>query len=98
MTSMYSTTFKEELHVSSSSAGEAQRWIRVLAVPFLGPCAFVAAALATGHAWLLTPAIVLGPGLGITALTYLALSSDVTSNAAEVIALAPEEESAQRAA
>ena len=96
---MYSTTFKEELHVSPSSAGEAQRWMRVLALPFLGPCAFVAAALATGHAWLITPAIVLGPGLGITALTYLALSSDVTSNAAgEVIALAPGEESAQRAA
>ena len=95
---MYSTTFKEELQVSPSSASEAQRWMRVLALPFLGPCAFVAAALATGHAWLITPAIVLGPGLGIIALTYLALSSDVMGEAAgELIVLAPEE-NAQRAA
>jgi hypothetical protein len=93
------TTFKEELHVSPSSAGEAQRWRRVLALPFLGPCVFVAAALATGLAWLMTPAIVLGPGLGILALTYLAISSDVIGNAAgEVVALADREEIARRAA
>src|SRR5207244_3240924 len=75
ITSVYRRRSTEELHVSSSSAAEVSRWMRVLALPFFGPCVAVAATLATGSAWLMAPAVVLGPGLGIIALTYLALSS-----------------------
>jgi hypothetical protein len=85
--------------VSSSSAGEEQRWLRVLALPFFGPCAAVAASLASGQAWPLGIAIVLGPGLGIIALTYLALTSDLTGRpAGELVVLEPAEETLRRAA
>jgi hypothetical protein len=85
--------------VSRNSASEEQRWVRVLALPFFGPCAAVAAALATGKPWLMAPAIVLGPGLGIIALTYLALTSDVNGlTAGELVTLTRDEESVRRAA
>jgi hypothetical protein len=85
--------------VSSVSAAEISRWIRVLALPFFGPCAAIAATFATGWEWLMAPAVVLGPGLGIIALTYLALTSDNVNDAAgEVVVLAREDERLARAA
>src|SRR3954447_25736688 len=86
-------------NVSSSSAAEISRWMRVLALPFFGPCVSFAATLATGDLWMLAPAVVLGPGLGIIALTYLALTSDVNGQAAgELVVLARQEESLEQAA
>jgi hypothetical protein len=85
--------------VSSASAAEISRWLRVLALPFFGPCAAIAATFATGYEWLMAPAVVLGPGLGIVALTYLALSSDsVNDVAGEVVVLVRENEQLERAA
>ena len=48
---------------------------------------------------LMAPAVVLGPGVGIIALTYLALTSDSVADAAgEVVVLAREDEKLERAA
>ena len=57
-------------------AKEARRWVSVLGGLMLVAAAFTAASLAGLGAWLLLPAIVIGPGLGGIALIWLALSSD----------------------
>jgi hypothetical protein len=73
--------------------------MRILAVPFLGPCVAIGACLATGLEWLMALAIALGPGVGIVALTYLCLSTDATNEApAEVIALPQHEQRLEQAA
>jgi hypothetical protein len=57
-------------------AKEMRRWVTVLGSITLIACAFTAASLAGLGAWLLAPAIVVGPGIGGIALVWLALSSD----------------------
>ena len=66
------------------AAKELRRWLLALGIPMIAACAFTAAALAGLGAWLLAPAIVVGPGIGGIALIWLALSSD--TNGATTIA------------
>jgi hypothetical protein len=76
---------------------EMRRWVTVLGGLMLVACAFTAAALAGLGAWLLLPAIIVGPGLGGIALIWLALSSDtngaprVAAGALHASALVPAE-------
>ncbi len=58
------------------AAKEARRWVSVLGGLMMVAAAFTAASLAGLGAWLLLPAIVIGPGLGGIALIWLALTSD----------------------
>jgi hypothetical protein len=51
-------------------------WMRILGIPFLAASAFIAAALGGAGSWFMFGAIFCGPGLGVLALVYLALSSD----------------------
>jgi hypothetical protein len=67
------------------AAKEARRWVAVLGGLMMVAAAFTAASLAGLGAWLLLPAIVIGPGLGGIALIWLALSSD-TNGAPRVAA------------
>lgn len=60
----------------SAEEREQARWMLWLGVPFLAACASVALTFATGLAWVLTPAIILGPGVCILLLVYLAMTSD----------------------
>jgi hypothetical protein len=69
------------LHADVESA-EMRRWITVLGTLTLVACAFTAASLAGLGAWLLAPAIVVGPGLGGIALIWLALTSDTNAGGA----------------
>jgi hypothetical protein len=59
-----------------AAAKELRRWMVCLGIPTLGAAAFLAAALAGAGAWLMAPAIVVGPGIGGIALVWLALSTD----------------------
>jgi hypothetical protein len=58
------------------AAKESRRWIAALGIPMITACAFTAASLAGLGAWLLAPAIIVGPGIGGIALVWLALSTD----------------------
>lgn len=62
--------------MTSIESKETQRWIAVLGTLMMVSLAFTAAALGGYGAWLLAPAIVVGPGFGGIALIWLALSSD----------------------
>ncbi len=55
---------------------ELRRWTVFLGLPMLGACLFVALAIGTSVAWLYGGAVLLGPGVGIGAIVYLAMSSD----------------------
>ena len=66
------------------AAKELRRWLLALGIPMIAACAFTAAALAGLGAWLLAPAIVVGPGVGGVALIWLALSTD--TNGATTVA------------
>jgi hypothetical protein len=57
-------------------AAEVNRWLRLLAIPFVLASACFIALLATGQHWLIGGALATGPGLLITAFVYLGLSSD----------------------
>jgi threonine/homoserine/homoserine lactone efflux protein len=61
---------------AAAAAKEMRRWVAWLGGAMLGACFFTALALAGLGAWLLAPAIVIGPGVGGIALVWLALSSD----------------------
>jgi threonine/homoserine/homoserine lactone efflux protein len=58
------------------AAKELRRWLTWLGGSMLAACVFTAAALAGLGAWLIAPAIIVGPGVGGIALIWLALSSD----------------------
>jgi hypothetical protein len=55
---------------------EEARWILTLGAPFVVAAASFMAAIGTGVTWLITPAIVAGPGAGVIGIVFLALSSD----------------------
>jgi hypothetical protein len=61
-------------------AKEMRRWVTVLGSLTILACVFTAASLAGLGAWLLAPAIVVGPGFGGVALIWLALSSDTNGS------------------
>jgi threonine/homoserine/homoserine lactone efflux protein len=73
------------------AAKELRRWLAWLGGSMLGAAVFTAAALAGLGAWLIAPAIMIGPGVGGVALIWLALSSDTnrTTAAAQAEADAP---------
>src|SRR5205823_3392206 len=61
---------------AAHAAKELRRWVTWLGGSMLGACVFTALALAGLGAWLIAPAIIIGPGVGGIALIWLALSSD----------------------
>ena len=65
------------------AAKELQRWLAWLGLPTLAAAAFLGASLAGLGAWLLAPAIVVGPGFGAVALVWLALTSDTNAGGAK---------------
>ena len=81
---MTKTTFDH--HVA---AAEARRWILALGIPMILAAVFTAAALAGLGAWLIAPAIVVGPGIGGIALIWLALSTDTNGMHLAVVEDAP---------
>jgi len=66
------------------AAKELRRWLTWLGGSMLAACVFTAAALAGLGAWLIAPAIIVGPGVGGIALIWLALSSDTNGTTAAV--------------
>ena len=68
--------------VRAHTMTEEARWILTLGAPFVVAAASFMAALGTGITWLITPAIVAGPGAGVIGLVFLALSSDTNAAAA----------------
>ena len=58
---------------------ELQRWLYWLGGSLLGACVFIALALAGFGAWLIAPAIIIGPGVGGVALVWLAITSDTNA-------------------
>lgn len=71
------------------AAKEVRRWVAWLGGSMLGACAFTAAALAGLGAWLIAPAIIVGPGIGGVALIWLAISSDTNGIPAPIEAEEP---------
>jgi hypothetical protein len=75
-----------ELTVSTVEAAvaakELRRWVAWLGGSMLVACVFFAAALAGLGAWLIAPAIIIGPGVGGVSLIWLALSTDTNGVAA----------------
>src|SRR5262249_1079758 len=75
-------TFSRRLDLTVSTveaavaAKEARRSLLSLTAVLVGSAVFTAAALGGLGAWLLLPAIVIGPGIGGVLLVWLALSSD----------------------
>ncbi len=74
----------------TDAAREQTRWIVTLAIPFLAASAFMAATLSGAGSWLIGAAILCGPGLGLAALSYLALTSDTNGEPATLRAEAEE--------
>ncbi len=64
---------------ASIEAKELQRWLYWLGGSLLGASVFFALALAGYGAWLILPAILIGPGVGGVALVCLAISSDTNA-------------------
>jgi hypothetical protein len=64
------------------AAKELRRWVAWLGGALVGSCMFTGAALAGLGAWLIAPAIVIGPGLGGIALVWLAITTDTNGAAA----------------
>jgi hypothetical protein len=60
---------------------EIRRWTVLLGLPMLGACLFIALAIGTSLTWLYGGAVLLGPGVGIGAIVYLAMSSDTNGRA-----------------
>jgi hypothetical protein len=61
---------------------EMRRWILYFGSPLLGACICIALAFATPYPWLFGGAILLGPGVSIGVIVYLALSTDTNGGAA----------------
>ena len=61
---------------------EQRRWTRALAVPFVAASAFMAGALGGAGVWMIGPALICGPGLGLAALLYLVFTSDLNGEGA----------------
>lgn len=60
-------------------AVEQRHWVRWLSPSFVVSACFFGAAISTGTLWLIGPAIVLGPILGITVYIVLMLGSDANT-------------------
>ena len=84
---------EEELTVSTVEASietkELQRWLYWLGGSLLGACVFLGLALAGYGAWLMAPAIIVGPGVGGVALVWLAITSDTNAIPAAHAAVEP---------
>ena len=82
-----------ELTVSTVEAAvaakEVRRWVAWLGGALIGSCIFTAAALAGLGAWLLAPAIIIGPGIGGIALVWLAITTDTNGVVAPAVAEEP---------
>jgi hypothetical protein len=59
-----------------SYPNEERRWMRVLGIPALFACIFMAAAIGTGIHWLIVFCLIFGPGVGVLSIIFLAISSD----------------------
>jgi NADH:quinone reductase (non-electrogenic) len=70
-------------HTDKQGEGEREqrRWIRTLTIPLAASSALLAGAVSGAGVWLMGAALLCGPGLGIAALLYLALTSDINGTA-----------------
>jgi hypothetical protein len=75
-------------HVRVHTMTEEAPWILTLGAPFAVAAASFMAAIGTGTTWLITPAIVAGPGAGVIGLVFLALSSDTNGPAGSTLEVA----------
>jgi hypothetical protein len=66
-------------NTSLAGSSEDTRWMLGFGLPCLLASLFVAAAIGTGHAWLLGFALA-GLGAAIVSLTWLAISSDTNTH------------------
>ena len=62
---------------------EDRVWLRLLALPFATMSVFLVALFGTGIGWFILPALVFGPGGGILAIVYLALTRDANAEAGD---------------
>jgi hypothetical protein len=63
-----------------SYPNEERRWMRVLGIPMLATCVFMATAIGTSIHWLIAFCLAFGPGVGVVSLVYLAISSDTNGD------------------
>lgn len=62
--------------LSEEYPGEVRRWAVLIGTPMLGASVCVALAIGTSLSWLYGGAVLLGPGMGVAAIIYLAISTD----------------------
>jgi len=68
---------------------EANRWIRTVGIPMLASCICIGLSFGTRFDWFYAGAIAFGPGLGVLAIIYLAISSDTNGAIAEHASVNP---------
>ena len=61
---------------------EPKRWMLIVGSPMLAACVCIGLAFGTRFSWLYGGAIVFGPGIGVLAIIYLAISSDTNGTVA----------------
>lgn len=67
---------------------ESRRWIVLIGVPMLGACVCIALAIGTSVMWLYGGAVLLGPGFGVAAIIYLAMSTDTNGGRGRTVGVA----------
>jgi hypothetical protein len=70
-----------ELSLVDQYPDEMRRWTVWFGVPMLCACAFIMLAIGTSASWLYGGVVLFGPGLGVGAIMYLAMSSDTNGRA-----------------
>lgn len=66
---------------------ESRRWIVLIGVPMVGACVCIALAIGTSVTWLYGGAVLLGPGFGVAAIIYLAMSTDTNGGRGRTVAV-----------
>ena len=69
-------TTPSETQLEQLYPDEMKRWILLLGTPMLAACVCIGLAFGTRLHWFYAGAIAFGPGLGVLAIIYLAISSD----------------------
>lgn len=60
---------------------EVKRWLLTVGLPMLAACVCIGLAFGTSFRWFYGGAIAFGPGIGVLAIIYLAISSDTNGTA-----------------
>ena len=73
------------ISLSEEYPGEVGRWAVLIGVPMLFASVCVALAIGTSLSWLYGGAVLFGPGMGVAAIIYLALSTDTNGRSGPAI-------------